>query len=125
MMVSKGRAERVSQRIKEELSELLLFGVSDPRLEGVYTTDVRIDREMAYANIFVSAVEGAERMDEIMDGLAHASGYLRSQLAQRIQLRHFPRLRFNWDPTPEHAGRIEELIASLDEEKEGKPKKNE
>ena len=117
-MVSQGRAKRVAQRIKEELSELLLFGVSDPRLEGVYVTTVRVDREMAYANIFVSAVEGALRKDEILEGFNHASGYLRSQLARKVQLRYFPRLRFNWDPSPEHVEHIEELFNSLDKEKE-------
>lgn len=118
-MVSQGRAKRIAQRVKEELSALLLFEVSDPRLEGVYVTTVRVDREIAYANIFVSAVEGSERKDEIIEGLKHAAGFLRSQLAQKTQLRYFPRLRFNWDPSPEHAERIEELFASIDKEKEG------
>ena len=112
-MVSQGRASRVAQRIKEELSELLLFDVSDPRLSGVQVTHVRVDRELAYANIFVSALEGSERKEEILEGLDHAYGYLRHQLIQRIQLRSFPQLRFNWDPIPEHADRIDRLIASL------------
>lgn len=116
-MVSQGRAKRVAQRVREELSELLLFEVSDPRLEGVYVTTVRVDREMAYANIFVSAVEGAIRKDEILKGLKHASGFLRSQLARRTQLRYFPRLRFNWDPSPEHVERIDELINTIDKDK--------
>lgn len=115
-MVSKGRAERVAQRVKEELSILLLFEVSDPRLEGVFVTTVRVDREMAYANVFVSAIEGADRMEDILEGLEHASGFLRHMLAEKLQLRYFPRLRFNWDPTPEHVERIEELMATLDEE---------
>jgi ribosome-binding factor A len=112
-MVSQGRANRIAQRIKEELSELLLFEVSDPRLSGVNITDVRVDRELAYANIFFSALEGAERKEEILEGFSHAMGFLRRQLAQRIQLRSFPQIRFNWDPTPEHADRIDRLITSL------------
>jgi ribosome-binding factor A len=112
-MVSQGRASRIAQRIKEELSELLIFDVSDPRLKGVQVTHVRVDRELAYANIFVSAVEGSERKEEILEGLEHARGYLRHELIQRIQLRSFPQLRFNWDPIPEEADRIDRLIASL------------
>ena len=120
-MASKGRAIRVAQRIKEELAELLLFEVSDPRLNGVNITDVRVDRELAYANIFVSALEGVERKDEILDGLEHAKGFLRYQLAQLIELRAFPQLRFNWDPTPEYSDKIDRLIASLhkDDPKDG------
>ena len=124
-MVSQGRAERVAQRVKEELSVLLLFEVNDPRLEGAYVTIVRVDREMSYANIFVSAIEGAERKDDILEGMEHASGFLRRQLAQKLQLRHFPRLRFNWDPSPEHVDRIEGLIATLDKEKEQETAENE
>jgi ribosome-binding factor A len=112
-MASKGRAIRVAQRVKEELAELLLFEVSDPRLSGVYITEVRVDRELAYANIFVSALEGVERQDEILEGLEHAKGFLRYQLAQLIELRAFPQLRFNWDPTPEYSDKIDRLIASL------------
>ena len=112
-MVSQDRAQRIANRIREELSTLLLIEVTDPRLQGIYITDVRVDRELAFASIFVSALEGQERKDEILDGLKHARGFLRSSLAKRIELRSFPNLRFNWDPTPEHADRIERLISSL------------
>jgi len=112
-MVSQGRANRIAQRIKEELSELLIFEVSDPRLSGVQVTHVRVDRELAYANIFFSALEGSARKEEILEGLEHAYGYLRHELIQRIELRSFPQLRFNWDPIPEHADRIDKLISSL------------
>jgi hypothetical protein len=48
--------------------------------------------------------------------LEHASGYFRSELATRLDLRIFPRLRFHWDPTPERAAQIEQLIAELHQE---------
>lgn len=117
-MVSQQRAGRIARRIQEALSELLIFEVTDPRLEGAYITDVTVDRELAFASVYVSALEGAEREAEILEGFKSASGFLRSQLARRIQLRSFPQLRFNWDPTPEHADRIDRLISSLHEEEE-------
>ncbi len=113
-MVSKLRAQRIADRIHEELSTILLMEVSDPRLRSVYITKVRVDNELSYANIYVSALEGSDEADFILEGLNHASGFLRSELAHRVQLRHFPRLRYYWDPSPEHADRIDELIASLD-----------
>jgi ribosome-binding factor A len=112
-MVSKLRAKRIADRINEVLSEMLIYDVSDPRLVGVSVTDVKVDREMAFANIYVSALEGASRSDEILEGLEHAKGYIRSELADRIELRTFPRLRFHWDPTYERADRIDRLITSL------------
>jgi ribosome-binding factor A len=121
-MVSTGRAQRIAQRIQEELSTMLLVNISDPRLEGIFVSIVRVDRELAYANIFVSALEGSERKEEIIQGLERASGYIRRELTHRVDLRSFPRLRFYWDPSPEHAERIDEIIASLDED--GEPPEN-
>lgn len=112
-MVSKTRAQRIAERIREELSEMLVQEVQDPRLEGIFVTDVEVDRELAFANIYVSCVEGAERAEDILEGLHHARGYLRSELAHRVELRTHPRLRFHWDPTYERAERIEELFAQL------------
>jgi ribosome-binding factor A len=112
-MPSQLRLKRISDRIRQELSELLIQQVSDPRLAGVSITDVKVDRELAYADIFVSAVEGQGRSDEVLQGLHSASGFLRRILADRVELRTFPRLRFHWDPTPERADHIERLLASL------------
>lgn len=95
---------------------MLLQEISDPRLVGVSITDVTIDRELAFANIYVSAVEGSERSEEILAGLEHAQGYIRRELSHRIDLRTFPRLRFHWDPTFERAEHIERLLASLQED---------
>jgi ribosome-binding factor A len=125
-MVSRIRATKIADRIHKELSEILIFEASDPRLVNVSITKIRVDRELAYANVYVSSHEGADKREEIISGLEHAKGYLRSQLARRIQLRTFPRLRFYWDPSPDHADRIEQLIESLhQEEKSPDTTKNE
>lgn len=92
---------------------LVLGEINDPRLSGVFITDVNVDRELSFANIFVSAVEGHVREAEIMQGLESARGYLRKQLSERIELRTFPQLRFHWDPTPEKADRIEQLLDKI------------
>ncbi len=119
-MPSKQRLQRISERIREELSEMAILEISDPRLSGISFTDVTVDREFTFADIYVSAVEGHERAAEVLEGLNHASGFLRKALAERIELRVFPRLRFHWDPTPEKADHIERLIASLHAEEEAK-----
>ncbi len=120
-MVSKLRLQRIADRIRQELSEMLLQEVADPRLAGISITDVTVDRELTVADIYVSALEGSARAKEILEGLQHAQGYLRHELSQRIELRLFPRLRFHWDPTPERADRIERLIASLHRPPSGSP----
>jgi len=117
-MPSELRVRRIADRIKQILSQMLVMGqISDPRLSGVFITDVKVDRELNFASIYVSALEGQERADEILEGFEHAAGYLRSNLAKEIQLRTFPELRFYWDETPERADRIERLIDTLKEQK--------
>lgn len=107
--------------MQQDLTEMLVRGeIHDPRLEGIYITDINVDRELAVANIFVFALEGQQREAEILAGLNHARGYLRSQLAAKIELRTFPELRFFWDPTPERAERIEHLLDNIQAEREKK-----
>jgi ribosome-binding factor A len=112
-MPSKIRLQRIADRIQKELSEMLIREVSDPRLRQIYITDVTVDRELAYANVYISAVEGFARSAEILEGLKHACGYLRHELAGRIELRLIPQLRFHWDPTPENADHIERMLNDL------------
>lgn len=96
---------------------MLIREVNDPRLKQIFVTDVRIDRELAYADIYVSAIEGAERSAEILAGLESASGFFRRILAAKVELRAFPKLRFHWDPTPENADHIERVLAGLRKDK--------
>ncbi len=114
-MVSKTRLKQISDRIKEELTIIILWEASDPRLEGASITHVRVDPEIAFADVYVSALEGPERSAEIVAGLKHARGYLRSELARRLShLPHFPELRFQWDDTFEKSSRIDQLIAEIE-----------
>jgi ribosome-binding factor A len=115
-MPSKLRIARIADRIRNELSEMLIKELQDPRLSGVMVTDVSIDRELAYADIYVSAVEGQERAPEVLEGFRSASGFIRRALTERIDLRSSPRIRFHWDVTPERADHIERLLTSLQDE---------
>jgi ribosome-binding factor A len=107
------RLQRIADRIRQEISEMLIRELSDPRLQLIYITDVKVDRELAFADIYVSAVEGQERSKEVLAGLESASGFIRHALASRVDLRVFPRLRFHWDPTPENADHIEQVLAEI------------
>lgn len=111
------RLQRIADRIRETLSEMLIYEINDPRLQQIYVTDVKVDRELAFADVYVSAVEGVSRAEEVLAGLESASGFMRRALAGRVELRTFPRLRFHWDPTLENADHIEKLLDELRENK--------
>jgi ribosome-binding factor A len=112
-MPSGTRLQRIADRIRQELSDLLIREINDPRLKQIYVTDVKVDRELAYADIYVSAVEGVSRSADVLAGLESASGFIKRNLASRVELRAFPRLRFHWDMTPENADQIEKVLAQL------------
>ncbi len=93
-MPSTLRMKRINDRMKEILSTVLLGKIEDPRLAGVVVTDVKVDRELDYANIYVSALEGQERAEEVLNALQRARGFLRYEISQEVDLRVTPRLRF-------------------------------
>lgn len=120
-MPSGTRLQKIADRIREDLSDLMIREINDPRLERVFVTDAKVDRELAYADIYVSAVEGRERSKEVIEGLESAIGFIRRRLSQSVELRVFPRLRFHWDPTPENADHIEKILAEIRGETKSKP----
>jgi len=118
-MTSQARAKRLGDRIREELADLIHREVADPRLRLVTVTDVDVDRELAFATIYVVATGPDERSDEVLTALEGAKGFLRSELVHRIHLRSFPQLRFRWDYTEARGARIDELLDMLDSAKGG------
>jgi len=85
--------------------------VTDPALLGVTVTEVTVDREIEYADVYVHSLDDR---DEVMAGLQRANGFLRRELAVRTRFRKTPVLHFHWDVALEHGERIDELLASLD-----------
>jgi len=111
------RLQRIADRVKQELAQMLIHEINDPRLKQIFVTDVKLDRELAFADVYISALEGSSRSAEILAGLEAASGFFRRALSSRVEIRSFPKLRFHWDPTPENADHIEKVLAGLREKK--------
>jgi ribosome-binding factor A len=108
------KQSRMNERIREILSELLMFETKDPQLAGLTVTEVSLDREVQFADVYVNALGEEERQDEVLDALERATGFLRRELGKRIRTRRTPELRFKWDDTFEHAERVDRLLDSLD-----------
>ncbi len=114
------RLQRIQDQIKRVLTLILETKVNDPRIAGAYITDVSVDRELDYANIYISSLSGEEHASEILEGLSNAAGFMRHELSQEIKIRVMPKLRFYWDDTPEKADRIESIIAEIQAEREAR-----
>ena len=105
---------RMSDRIHQILSHLLLREVSDPRLRDITVMEVQLDPELMYAKVYVSAMGDESREAKVMVGLRRANGFLRREVGKRIRLRNTPELHFQWDHTLKRADRINQIISNLD-----------
>lgn len=108
------KQDRMSERVRTILSELLLREVRDPRLQGVTITEVKMDPELMSADIFVNALGDESRQKEVLYGLKSANGFLRREVGKRVRLRNTPELHFHWDATLQRGERLNQLISSLD-----------
>lgn len=108
------KQDRMAERIRTILSELLLREVADPRLQHITVTEVTLDPELMYANIYINALGDESRQAEVMAGLKRAKGFLRREVAKRVRLRSAPDLNFHWDITLERGERLHRIISELD-----------
>lgn len=108
------KRERVSDQIRTILSTLFLREVSDPRLQGITVTEVKIDAELMYADVYVNALGDESRKDDVLEGLDRANRFLRREVGKRVRLRNTPVLHFHWDTTLEEAERMHKLLSNLD-----------
>lgn len=108
------KQERMAERIRAILSELLLTEVRDPRLKQVTITRVNLDREILFADVYVNALGDEDRRDDVLAGLERATGFLRRELAARVRLRQTPELHFHWDLNLAHGERMNQLLDELD-----------
>jgi ribosome-binding factor A len=120
-MAQKGfrRADRVSERIRSELMELMLRGsVRDPAAKDVVVSAVRMTDDLSIARVYVRVLEeiGSDRQDAVVEALGRASGFLRREIGQRLQLRHVPKLEFYWDEVVDSALRIESILEEIRED---------
>ena len=116
------RAERVSSIIQQELSYLLREQVNDPRLTSLISiTKVSTSPDLRLTKVFISTLGNEVNKNEILQGFAAASGFLRKQLANRLKLKHTPELSFHLDDSIERGAEVLSLIeqvASSDTENE-------
>lgn len=105
------RTDRIGDFIQRELATLIQFQMKDPRLGMVTIQEVRVSRDISYADVYFNLLgEGAEAGEEAEQVLQHAAGFLRSALAKQLNTRTTPRLRFHYDKLPEQASHISRLI---------------
>jgi len=105
------RIDRISEEVRRELSDVIQNSIKDPRLpEFVSVTSVVVTKDLKSAKAFISVLGTPEQKNEAIKALAHAAGFIRHEIGQRVKLRHTPEFRFFLDQSIEHGIRINMLI---------------
>ena len=111
-MSGEKRMERINEEILRELA-LLLPALKDPRVQGL-TSITRVDtaRDLAMARVYVSVFD-ADNRRQVLEGLRTAAGFLRRELAARLDLRHTPTLTFVADTSLARGAHVLEILDQL------------
>lgn len=105
------RTDRIADHIQRELARLFRESMKDPRIGNVTVQDVRVAKDLGWADVYFTLLgQGAEEGRAAEEVLTHAAGFLRSELAQVLNTRTTPKLRFHYDEIPERASEISALI---------------
>lgn len=107
----KYKRQRVNDSVMQEIS-LIVREVKDPRVGMITVTAAEVSGDLKYAKIYFSAFDADVK--ETLQGLRSASGFIRSQLARRLNLRATPELTFVYDDSVSHGAHIAQVLHSLD-----------
>lgn len=108
------RTERVNELIRDELSDLLLREVRDPRLDALISiTRVEVTPDLYNARVFVSVMAPAKEQAEALRALNAAASFFHRELKQRLQMRRIPFLVFRLDTSIEEAAQVLALIEDV------------
>jgi len=103
------RSRRLAERLRQELADIVWREMRDPRVAGLSFTAVEVTADLEHAKVWFTRMPGSDPA-EAEAALRHAAGYLRTELARRMQVRTVPRLNFVYDESVVRAARLSELI---------------
>ncbi|MCI8805552.1 MAG: 30S ribosome-binding factor RbfA [Clostridiales bacterium] len=113
-MKNNNRMIRINDEIKREVSEIIRSELKDPRI-GLITSILKVEttNDLKYCKIYVSILGDDEKKGETIDGLKNASGFIRKQIAARVNLRNTPELKFILDNSLEYGFKISKIIDDI------------
>lgn len=113
--MSKKRAVRVGELLKEEISQIILREMKDPRIGFVSVTDVVVSGDLRHAKAFISVYGSEKERAETMQGLEQAKGFIRKLVGERVKIHHTPEIIFRYDDSIENGIHISKIINELKE----------
>ncbi len=111
------RGGRINEEVRREISVIIRDEIKDPRMTAMVSiTEVKVTKDLRYAKVFVSIYgKSEEEKKETFEALKSASGYIRKEVSQRMNLRNTPQILFELDNSISYSMKIEELIEKVKE----------
>lgn len=107
------RVRKLQEFIKQEVSQMLMRGMKDPRIGFTTVTDVEVTGDLRQAKIYVSLFGSDKEKADTLQALKHARGHVRSELGKILNLRHVPEIDFDKDTSLDYSMHIESLINEI------------
>lgn len=112
------RMDKINEELKKELSIIIDNNLKNPHITGMISvTKVKTSPDLRYAKVYISLLN-CKNVKETLDGLKSASGFMRSEIARRINLRYTPELRFEIDDSMEYGAKIDSILKEIIPKKE-------
>lgn len=113
MPTNQNRLNRINEELKKEISNIISFDLKNPDATGLMSvTRVKITPDLKYAKVYVSILN-SKNTQKTMEALKKSSGYIRTEIAKRINLRITPELVFELDDSMEYGERIDKILKDL------------
>ena len=113
MSKNEARLGRVNEELMKALSQIITYELKNPDVTGMISvTKVKVTTDLKYAKVYVSILN-SKNIKETMDGLKKSSGFIRSELAKRINLRNTPELIFEIDDSMEYGAKIDSILKEI------------
>ena len=109
------KIERIASNIVKEISYILAYEVKDEDIKFVTVNDCKLAPDLSFAKIYVTVFD-KEKINTTLKALNDAKGYIRKELASRIDVRHTPELEFVYDESLEYGKKIEDIIEQIHED---------
>ncbi|MBQ9019371.1 MAG: 30S ribosome-binding factor RbfA [Bacilli bacterium] len=109
------KIQRLNHAIQEEISMILMKEIKDSNIKFVTITGVDTTNDLSFSKVYYTVLN-KEKMVETKEALEKASSFIRTKLAERIDIRHTPELKFIYDTSIAYGEHIEELIEKIKEE---------
>ena len=109
------KIQRLNHAIQEEISMILMTEIKDEDIKFVTITGVDTTSDLSYAKVYFTVLDETKK-ETTLEALTGAASFIRSKLAERVEIRHTPELKFIYDTSIEYGNHIEEIIDSINKE---------